>query len=523
MPIDSKKATTSLSWCEVFVEGADRPSSREGHTLSYFEGSLYLFGGRDVYCTTSELWQYHIEAAVWTKWVLSGTPPPRLEHHASLLYDRKMFLFGGSLLSDSVLWVFDFDLFEWNKYSFKKGEAPSNRHSHTLTSCNNLVYLYGGYTTLGLESDELWQYDIDSNVWTQLCTEGPSPPPLFGHTAVLYGGLLWILGGTSSRIIQDALWCYDIELCSWRRVACTFHPPPLYRHVAIRAGDTMLVYGGTTDDLASYKGLWRFNFDIEEWTQMISKELPAMSCHAGVVTYSQGTEHRISSAHSGPRIEVSKGGEQWTEDAYITPNSSLQNHSRPQDIELSEMRPSTTMSVVSKLSAASDEADTLPGMVADDQGYRSHHASSSPPPVIPSVWENANVCDKLSPTVQSTGPGFCVTNPIFSNQLDDPVQGTRDSGRGSVVNFESPRSTVSSGYNDNEQLNAKQQTNQIVFLADRDSLRERDSGEDSGSQGSRSSLKKRRYKQCHSTTFYIAGHGPDAMSQSLVLYKCKIG
>ena len=32
--------------------------------------------------------------------------------------------------------------------------------------------------------------------------------------------------------------------------------------------------------------------DVEEWTQMISKELPAMSSHAGVVTYSQGREQR---------------------------------------------------------------------------------------------------------------------------------------------------------------------------------------------------------------------------------------
>ena len=35
---------------------------------------------------------------------------------------------------------------------------------------SNIVYLYGGYTALGLESDELWQYDIGRGVEPE-CTK----------------------------------------------------------------------------------------------------------------------------------------------------------------------------------------------------------------------------------------------------------------------------------------------------------------------------------------------------------------
>jgi len=149
----------SLSWGEIISDSIECPSSRTGHSLTYFEGSLYLFGGKDDYSASNELWQYHIEARAWTKLTCSGPKPPRLYNHAAILYDRKIFVFGGSVGVNFSLWVFDFDVYEWSVYHGDEN-WPSNRHSQSVAVFNNHAYMYGGYTFLGTESDDLWCYDL---------------------------------------------------------------------------------------------------------------------------------------------------------------------------------------------------------------------------------------------------------------------------------------------------------------------------------------------------------------------------
>lgn len=149
----------SLSWVELVPDSAEAPTSRAGHSLTYHDDCLYLFGGKDDYVASNELWQYHLTASVWTKLMYTGKRPPRLFNHSSIFYDRKIFIFGGSVGCSFSMWVFDFDVFEWQQYS-TEGLCPTNRHSQSVSLYNNKVWLYGGYTSIGLESEELWVYDL---------------------------------------------------------------------------------------------------------------------------------------------------------------------------------------------------------------------------------------------------------------------------------------------------------------------------------------------------------------------------
>ena len=148
----------SLSWIEL-IPDSPSPASRVGHSLTFLEGNLYLFGGKSEYAATNELYQYHTVANVWTKLQLSGPSPPRLFHHSTISHDRKLFVFGGSLLSQFSLWVFDFDVFEWSRYKTAEG-GPMNRHSHSTVQKSGVVYMFGGYTHIGSESGELWTYNL---------------------------------------------------------------------------------------------------------------------------------------------------------------------------------------------------------------------------------------------------------------------------------------------------------------------------------------------------------------------------
>ena len=52
---------------------------------------------------------------------------------------------------------------------------------------------------------------LDANVWEEIILKTKvKPPPLFGHTAVFHGPVMWIYGGSYSREIKNELWSLDI-------------------------------------------------------------------------------------------------------------------------------------------------------------------------------------------------------------------------------------------------------------------------------------------------------------------------
>ncbi|KAL5247100.1 hypothetical protein ACHWQZ_G019085 [Mnemiopsis leidyi] len=551
----------SLSWVELVPDSAESPSSRCGHSLVYFEGCLYLFGGQDEYSASNELWQYHTEACVWTKLSYSGRKPPRLYNHSAVLYDRKFFVFGGSLGSSFSLWVFDFSLYEWEVYQ-TTAMWPDSRHSQSVAVVNNLAYMYGGYTYLGNESDELWAYDLDENEWRQVekNTSSSSPPAMFGHTAVFSGPVMWIFGGSSHRDILDSLWSYDTESGQWNQVAKMFSPPPLYYHIAIVTGDVMLIYGGFDEGVKAYTGMWRFNFETEVWTQMVSTELPALAGHAVAISYVKSSsnadinqQHSLhsnnknknynkhynnnnnnknnnnnnnkqsniptnntltsstitvtaldNSAVSNAQVGLTTSN---TEEEVVLfdkrhpPKQSFDGYSSqkmypvtPGDIEL---RPMTTHSTNS-----ADSHVSLPGMV-DDDDYVTPDCDYPPSQrIYHSVYENRTVSNQ-----KSTRPGYCTNNPLYDENIENNPADT---------NKQTDKQT-------NKRSTPKQKPSAITFYDTEVIGDTKQDHSDSGSQGSRSSLRKKKsYKRGCNTEFYIVGHGQETLPKYVVLYRCKI-
>ncbi|XP_063693035.1 uncharacterized protein LOC134824948 isoform X2 [Bolinopsis microptera] len=563
----------SLSWVELVPDSEDSPSSRSGHSLIFFEGSLYLFGGKDEYSASNELWQYHTEAAVWTKLSYSGKAPPRLFNHSAILYDKKVFIFGGSLGSSFSLWVFDFSVYEWEKY--QTGENwPLNRHSQSVSILNNTVYMYGGYTYLGCESNELWTYDLDDNEWCKVETaETNTPPAMFGHTAVFSGPVMWLFGGSAQREIINSLWSYDTETRQWTPHVKVFSPPPLYYHIAIVTGDVMLIYGGFDEGVKAYTGMWRFNFETEVWTQMVSTELPALAGHAVAVSYVKSTlngnhsevkqrnnnprslhdQHSVSNLYqsgagsnnttlnsstttvtalddsamsnsavgedygstwvrNGSLDSADKGGEVVLFDKRNPTRQSDEGYSSqvqkmfsvtPGDIEL---RPMTTHSTITLFQNSADSHVSLPGMV--DEDYVAPDCQYPPPQrMYHSVYENKNVSSQES---------YCLAEPdiVFAEFMN------------ARTGFNNPLyddTLLGNPTKKHNKTNSKPKPSAITFYDTQVIGDTKQDQSDSGSQGSRSSLrKKKHFKRGCNTEFYIVGHGQETLPTNVVLYRCKI-
>lgn len=193
------------------------PSRYEAAYWTDLDGNFWLFGGLRVgapFQFLNDVWKYNPNINEWT-WMhgpqldnnLAGnygtqgisSPlniPPGRTWGANCWTDKngKFWLFGGAidnLDTYSDLWMFDPAINEWTWMSGAqgigspanygtKGVAASSNQPGTRNECktgwlkDNKLWFFGGRDDLHKEYNDLWNYDLGTNLWTWV--NGPSVP-----------------------------------------------------------------------------------------------------------------------------------------------------------------------------------------------------------------------------------------------------------------------------------------------------------------------------------------------------------
>lgn len=97
---------------------ARKPSARSGHGAAYFNGTLYVFGGKDQDSNKlNDLWAFNLEGKYWDKVVPEeGLAPCIRSGLTACIYEGCFVIFGGILevtkeLND--IWAFSFQQNRW--------------------------------------------------------------------------------------------------------------------------------------------------------------------------------------------------------------------------------------------------------------------------------------------------------------------------------------------------------------------------------------------------------------------------
>jgi N-acetylneuraminic acid mutarotase len=81
------------------VHKAVRPCPRSGHSASYADGVMYVFGGKD--CDSNKLndiWSFNLKGGFWSKLSPVGNVNPCVRSgHSSCMYEGYLVIFGGIL------------------------------------------------------------------------------------------------------------------------------------------------------------------------------------------------------------------------------------------------------------------------------------------------------------------------------------------------------------------------------------------------------------------------------------------
>ena len=122
--------------------------ARLGHIATVYEHSMYVFGGWDGVSCLDDLYQYSFPTNIWyeVRRTSGERPCPRYRHDA-LVYEKKMFIFGGvdqNKKRFNDLFSFNFESREWMQI-ITHGCLPTPRTFHKFINSFNLLFIVGGY------------------------------------------------------------------------------------------------------------------------------------------------------------------------------------------------------------------------------------------------------------------------------------------------------------------------------------------------------------------------------------------
>ena len=78
--------------------------------------------------------------------------------------------------------------------------------------------MYGGFKQRNRTSD-IYSYKFHNNTWTLHCVEGSTPVGRADHSAIYFSNSMWIFGGTDDETNKlNDLWEYNISENTWSQV-----------------------------------------------------------------------------------------------------------------------------------------------------------------------------------------------------------------------------------------------------------------------------------------------------------------
>jgi len=353
----------------------NHPGARGFGSLTWVDNqnNLWLFGGKgwDAYGNEddlADLWKYDIANNVWTwmnspnttnqpgsygtKGVASSTnyPPPRDATNVSWSdVNGNLWLFGGrngpSILND--LWKYEIATNMWTWVSGSNvPNSPGNCGSQGIPSptnypdarwvfskwkdLNDNLWLFGGSDNSSIRND-LWKYDITTNMWTWMTGSNTTYSPGFYGTECLSSinnqpparmensacwtdacGNFWMFGGwRNSNDLFNDLWNYNVQNNEWAWISGddfingnglwgTVGVSGTNNHPNQRGGSVpfqdsygnLWLFGGTSLWPSDFRNdLWRFVPDTN-CTHITSSQAPIISNNSNLITSSSANSYQ---------------------------------------------------------------------------------------------------------------------------------------------------------------------------------------------------------------------------------------
>ncbi|KAJ5074183.1 hypothetical protein M0811_00812 [Anaeramoeba ignava] len=265
----------------------DIPIERAAHSVCIYEDKMYIFGGYNISKYLNDIYSFSFTNKIWKKESNSENKPIERRWSSSVLFNNKIWIFGGyQNIEQRFNDVYYFDLInqEWTG-PIQSENAPSPRYSHTAVVYNNKMWVFGGFDG-SVQSNSVYTFDFATFNWEgPIKTVGQPPKPRAGHTTVIYKQKAYIFGGYNKLVSYlNDVYSFDFQSFEW-----TFHqtsgsqPSVRSLHSASIFQHYLYIYGGYNQKW--HDDLYCLNMETFEWQQIkvIGRILNACYGHSSVI------------------------------------------------------------------------------------------------------------------------------------------------------------------------------------------------------------------------------------------------
>jgi len=292
----------SMEWIVTAITEADTPV-REDSTLVEKDGELYMFGGQDGVSDigSQELLRLNRECRSWKVVENIGTWPERRYAHCAVIFDNKMFIWGGQRDCNSDRYFNDMHYFDFKTRVWKEvkqnGNIPEPRSFAKAVVRGKHMLVYGGVdadrggdagglTEFSEGLGTLLQFDFETYTWSQEKAGGPPstrPLPIFTEAMAFYNSHVYVISYDYQK--QDQVlhvYKLDLDKMKWHKIKIKGVAPSARTKMAnVVLGRQWIIHGGLQQcvneeedgeeenfhDLPTDE-CWSFSFETETWTQL---------------------------------------------------------------------------------------------------------------------------------------------------------------------------------------------------------------------------------------------------------------
>jgi hypothetical protein len=125
--------------------------------------------------------------------------------------------------------IFSYQPFVWTPFTVQQ-TGPSARRGHSAVLADTYMIIFGGCYMESTCYNDVHFLDLRTQSWIAFPATGEVPSARQGHSAVLYGSVMWVYGGSSSGGYSNELFSLNLE--SVNRInfrgsgRSTISPPP---------------------------------------------------------------------------------------------------------------------------------------------------------------------------------------------------------------------------------------------------------------------------------------------------------
>jgi hypothetical protein len=162
----------NVSWEPVKCSGAV-PGNISHHKTAVFGLSVIIYGGISGLENFQDTFEFDSVKCHWSKIKQSGDiPKPRDDLSLSQINDNSFIIFGGfvqgSRVNECFIGTKTGNQLVWKQVGQNSPQQPCVRASHSSSVFNNKLYIFGGQDDENNKLNDLWEFDIESEVFSQI-------------------------------------------------------------------------------------------------------------------------------------------------------------------------------------------------------------------------------------------------------------------------------------------------------------------------------------------------------------------